>query len=101
MTYKVYWTSHATLTYAEEIEFIFEKWNLKEVEKFILLIDDFIRKISTFPFIGRKFIKRDIYSFVVSKQTTVFYKLRPDEQRIDLLFFHNNKRNPDYLMKVL
>lgn len=101
MGFRVYWTPVAELSYFAEIDFIFLKWNSKEVSVFIILIDDFIAKLAQNPHMGRFVKEKDIYSFVVSAQTTLYYKIYSDLQRIDLLLFHNNKRNPKDLLKYI
>jgi len=50
--------------------------------------------------IGKVYKAPDIYSQVISKQTTVFYRLR-ETQTIELVFFWNNQQNPDTLKKLL
>ena len=101
MDFTVRWTSLAELTYTEEIDFILSKWSNKQVVDFIELIDDFLEKLLENPYMGKLSNKRDMHFFVVSKQTTVIYKIYPDFYRIDLLMFHNNKRNHTDILKYL
>jgi len=60
MHFKVHWTSLAKLTYAEEIEFIFLKWNYKQVDDFLKLTDDFLGKLVLNPYIGKP-SKKEIF----------------------------------------
>ncbi len=71
MEYKIKWLSNASLTYLDEIDFIFEKWNYKEVQKFILLVDENLKRLSKNPKIGIPI--KNIFRLVLSKQTTLFY----------------------------
>ena len=36
--YSIHWSKLAEITFSEEMDFIFEKWNQKEVDKFGLLV---------------------------------------------------------------
>lgn len=50
---KIVWTKTAELTFHAEMEFILKKWNLKQVEKFINLVDDIIDQLKKFPLLGK------------------------------------------------
>jgi plasmid stabilization system protein ParE len=98
---EINFTTSANISFEDEIEFILRKWNLDEVEKFMNLVDDFINNLSKNPYLGKKSNKRAIRVFVISKQTTVIYKVFDDINRIDVLYFWNNKRNPKDLKKYI
>lgn len=98
---KINFTSTADASFEDEVDFIFRKWNITEVEKFIDLVDDFTEKLSENPYLGKKSEKKDIRLFVLSKQTTVIYKVYEDLEQIDLIFFWNNKMNPKEFKKYL
>lgn len=98
---KINFTSSANASLEDEVDFIFTKWNSIEVEKFINLVDDFTKRLSENPYLGKKSDKRDIRVFVISKQTTVIYKVKEKLDEIDLIFFWNNKRNLKELKKYL
>lgn len=99
MEYSIKWLGDASISYYNEIDFIFLKWNDKEVEKFILLVDENLKRLSINPNIGIPV--NTIFRIVISKQTTLFYKVIENEKRIDLLFFFNNLKNPAELNKLL
>jgi plasmid stabilization system protein ParE len=99
MEYKIKWLSNASLTYFDEIDFIFEKWNYKEVQKFILLVEENLIRLSVNPKIGIPI--KYMFRLVLSKQTTLFYTIHEKEKRIDLIIFWNNSKNPDDLVKLL
>ena len=101
MIYKVEWKPIATDTYFEEIDFILRKWNEVEVQKFEDLVYDFLATLSKIPEIGIYKSKYNCYSLVISKQTTLYYKIIEDKSQIDLVLFWNNKKNPDDLIKLL
>ena len=99
MGYKIKWLSDSSISYQNEIDFIYLKWNYKEVEKFILLVNENLFRLSINPFIGIPI--KTIFRIVISKQTTLYYKVVIAENRIDLLFFWNNSKNPIDLAKLL
>ncbi len=99
MEYKIKWLSNASLTYLDEIDFIFEKWNYKEVQKFILLVDENLKRLSVNPKIGIPI--KNMFRLVLSNQTTLFYTIQEKEKRIDLIIFWNNSKNPNDLVRLL
>lgn len=100
MIYKIEWTFRAEISFFEEAQFILQKWNINEVNKFESLVEDELKRLSINPAIGN-FKGDDIYSLSVSEQTTLFYKINKDLSLIELLLFWNNLRNPDDLIKLL
>lgn len=101
MAYYIHWLTLAELTFIEEIDFILRKWNTNEVEKFTTLVYDFIDTLSQKPTMGKFSSKYKIYALVISKQTTLYYKVLEDKKQIDLILFWNNKQNPNLLHKLL
>ena len=99
--YSIHWSKIAEITFSEEMDFIFEKWNQKEVDKFGLLVQNCLQSISENPKIGKNESENQVYSFVISKQTTIYFKISEIELRIDLILFWNNKKNPILLDKYL
>jgi hypothetical protein len=87
--------------FAEEGYFILRKWNVDEVEKFSILVYDYIDCLNKNPTIGVFISKYSVYSIVISKQTTLYYRILEDKNQIDLILFWNNKRNPKELLKLL
>ena len=99
--YSIHWSKLAEITFSEEMDFIFEKWNQKEVDKFGLLVQNCLQSISENPKIGKNESENQVYSFVISKQTTIYFNISEIELRIDLILFWNNKKNPILLDKYL
>lgn len=97
--YSIHWSTLAELTFADEVDFILKKWNQKEVNDFGFLVEDYLKHLSLNPYAGINFSNPTIYSFVISKQTTLYYKISEDELKIDLILFWNNKKNPKLLDK--
>lgn len=101
MSYTIIWEPNADVSYFEDIDFIFLKWNLKEVQKFQELVFNSIERLALNPTIEIFLKAQNIYSLVVSKQTTLYYKIDSDNLVVYLVLFWNNKKNPQDLMKLL
>lgn len=91
MGYKIFWVPLAVETYMEEIDFIYLKWNQKEVDDFVLLVDENLKRLSINPFIGH--IHKNVYKIVISKQTSLFYKIIEKDKKVELVYFWNNKKD--------
>ena len=101
MPITIWWTPYARLSYFEEIDFINQKWTINEVQDFILLVQDCIERLSMGIEQGKVYPNNHIYSIVISKQTTVFFRKYPKENSITLLLFWNNQKDPKTLKKML
>jgi plasmid stabilization system protein ParE len=101
MIYSIEWKPIATNTYFDEIDFILSKWNEVEVQKFEDLVYRFLTSLSKTPKIGIYKTKYNCYSLVISKQTTLYYKIIENKAQIDLILFWNNKQNPTVLKAML
>ena len=100
MIYKIEWTPTAQSSFVYEVDFIFRKWNYKEVSKFEDLVENEIRRVSLNPQIGIQ-ISNGISSLVLSKQTTLYYRIKDNDYLVELLLFWNNLKNPTNLAKFL
>jgi plasmid stabilization system protein ParE len=101
MNFKIEWQPSAENTYFEEIDFIFLKWNFNEVEKFINIVNENLEQLSINPEIG--VFKQDVqlFSIVISYQTTLLYDYNLISKKIELIVFWNNSKNPNDLAKLL
>lgn len=91
MEYKVVWVPLAVETYMEEIDFIYLKWSQKEVDDFVMLVDENLKRLSINPLIGQ--IHKNVYKIVISKQTSLFYKIIEKDKKVELVYFWNNKKD--------
>jgi len=100
MSYQIDWTFSALNSYYEEIEFIYLKWNQKEVLNFEKLVEKELERLSENPTLGKINFKKN-YSIIISKQTTLIYRINDKVKSIELLLFRNNLKNPEDLNKLL
>lgn len=77
------------------------KWSTLAETTLVDEIDDYLEKLTKKPEIGIFNSKFNCFSIVISKQTTLFYKILKSEKKVALILFWNNKQNPDYLKKML
>lgn len=98
---KIIWSAEAKITYFRELEFIHKKWNIKEVKKFISLVDDFIKDLKTGIIQGKTLHNKNLRSFVISKQTTIFFDYHKNKKIVEILLFWNNSQNPKELKKII
>lgn len=98
---EIFWSPDALRTYQDEIDFIFNKWNSEEVDKFISLVDETISVLKTDTAQGIYSRNRDTYRWVISKQTTLYYKRNTLNSSIELVLFWNNQKDPKTLKAIL
>lgn len=91
MEYKIVWVPLAIETYMEEIDFIYLKWNLKEVDDFVMLVDKNLIRLSINPLVGQ--VHKNVYKIVISKQTSLFYRIIEKDNKVELVYFWNNKKD--------
>jgi plasmid stabilization system protein ParE len=101
MIFKIKWKPLAANSYLDEMDFILSKWNELEVQKFDDLVYDYLNTLSKSPEIGRFDSENNCYSLVISKQTTLYYKIIDEKSQIDLVLFWNNSQNLNLLSKLL
>lgn len=99
--FEVKWSTLAEITLDNEIDFILRKWNLVEADKFVSLVYDHLESLTKNPEIGIYNPKYDSFSIVISKQTTLYYRILESEKKVALILFWNNKQNPIHLNKLL
>lgn len=85
--YDILWTDLADLSYDQELNFINIKFDINEVIKFMDLVQAFIDKLQSGIIEGKDSKGTDIRSFVISKQTTLFFDVHEDRKVIELLLF--------------
>ncbi len=101
MSFEVIWTFDSVTSFHEEMDFIFKKWNQKEVIKFESLVEENLERLAKNPTIGKFEAVFEVYYLVISKQTTLYYNFNAINKTIELYLFWNNKKNPDELLKFL
>lgn len=81
-------------------EFLELEWSLKVKQEFIKKLDKSLKQIQQYPdgFSETKIVK-GLHMFVVTKQTSLFY--RYDTKTITIISVFDNRSNPKKLKKVI
>lgn len=99
MIYNVEWTLSAQHSFTDEIDFIYLKWNYKQVLDFESLVESELVRLAKNPYIGMSTFT-ELYSLNISKQTTLYYRIKRESQSLQLILFWNNLKNPKDLRKL-
>ena len=97
MALKIKWTKRAQKSFDKIVEYLEDEWSINSAIKFVRLTNRFLETLENQPRLGKAEIaKKDLRSFVLSRHTTVFYRIKDDEHLIILKFFdtrqHPNKK---------
>ncbi|RXF72589.1 type II toxin-antitoxin system RelE/ParE family toxin [Arcticibacter tournemirensis] len=96
MSYSITWSPTARITYYQVLEYLDERWTIKEIEAFISRTEEVINYICDNPLLYPYSKESDIHKCVVVKQVRLFYRVRTDN--IELLVFWDNRQDPVKLL---
>lgn len=95
-TYKLIWSDEAINNLKGIIEYLENRWTKKEIKKFAQLLDRQLSLIKDNPLLYPESDKSNgLRKSVLSRQTTIYYKVVKYEIRIMTLF--DNRQNPERL----
>lgn len=95
---KIIWTYTAKKTFTKIIEYLFENWTVKEVQKFADETRTTLRQIEENPYMFKASKKKNnIRIGFVNKLVSLFYRVRPRKDEIELLRFWDNRQDPKKL----
>jgi plasmid stabilization system protein ParE len=88
---KIIWNKEAKSDYFEIIDYLFENWSVKEVQKFIDEVRnvEYLLKKGNVDFQETNY--RGIKRVVLRKQITLFYKIKSISEVEFLKFWNNHK----------
>src|ERR1700761_727458 len=95
-SYNISWSPRAEITYVRILEYLDEKWTIKEIEAFIVRTEEVLKHITTNPLMYPYSSLSDTHRCVVVKQVSLFYRLKSAE--IEILVFWDNRQNPSKLI---
>jgi plasmid stabilization system protein ParE len=76
-------------------EYLIEKWDLNTRDKFIRKLTDKINQISSQPDSCPKSNKFEgLYKCVVTKQTTLYYRILKQSNEIEIITIFDTRQNP-------
>ena len=89
----VSWTPRARRTYFEDIELLEKAWTERETQNFIYEVDHLLQQIKQYPEMfeeSRK--KKNIRKGLVTKQISLYYRVRPRKRELQLIVFWDNRQ---------
>ena len=99
---KVYLSKLAESKLLKLTEHLLEEWNVKVRDKFINRLTDKLNQISSYPkSCPQSDNFKGLFKCVVSKQTTLYYRIQIEKQEIEIITFFDSKQNPDELNKEI
>ncbi|MBN1599280.1 MAG: type II toxin-antitoxin system RelE/ParE family toxin [Bacteroidales bacterium] len=95
-TYKLIWSDEAINNLKGIIDYLENRWTKQEIKKFSLLLDKQLKLIENNPFLyAESDYSNGLRKSVLSKQTSIYYRIVNNEIRIITLFY--NRQNPSRL----
>lgn len=76
------------------------KLNLTEVKKFTKLVEKSLKQIQKTTNEGT-IVNSRLRKTVISKQTTLYFRIVDNASTTEILLFWNNQKDPDSLKKIL
>jgi len=102
MAYEIKWTFPAAESHELIVSYLEKEWSEREVKKFINTVNEKLQLIAIFPELFLKTNKRkNIHRALIGKQTVLYYRVRKQEKRIELMLFWDSRRNPQSLKSNL
>ena len=96
---KILWTKAAQGSFDNIVDYLKNEWSINSAIKFVNKTVVFLDVLQKHPEIGRKEnVKNDLRSFVLTRQTTIFYRIKNDST-IVLLKFFDTRQNPENRFK--
>lgn len=96
VSYSITWSPTAKLTYYQILEYLEERWTIKELEAFISRTEEVINRISNNPLLYPCSEEAGIHKCVVVKQVSLFYRI--EAASAELLVFWDNRQDPAKLL---
>lgn len=94
----VIWTPKARRSYFEIIDHLEKTWTEREIRKFISDVDHLLVLIKQNPEIGEESGKRkDVRKCLITKQSSLYYRIKPHRKELQLLLFWDNRQDPEKL----
>jgi len=92
MDYKILWSEEALSNLEEILDYLNERWTQKEIDKFKNKLNKQLEIISRFPTIFPvSNYNPNLRKAVLSKQTTIFYKIQ--DNIIYLAYLFDNRKD--------
>lgn len=94
MAYKIVWSPTAIRSFENVIEYLDNKWTLKEIKNFIKLSEKAIHLISQNPYLFRRSEKQNIHEVLITKHNLLLYQVVSKPKKVALLVFFDTRQHP-------
>ncbi len=96
MIYAIIWSDRAEKNYDDILEYLVESWGRKVLIRFIKQVNSTFDLIEHSPRAYPKYEDHEnIRKAVINPHISLFYRIK--DEKIELICFWNNRRNPDDL----
>ena len=97
---KVFLSEQAEIKLLKLSEYLLENWNIRTRDKFISKLTERIEQISIQPeSCPKSFEFENLYKCVVTKQTTLYYRINFDKEEVEIITIFDSRQNPESLNK--
>jgi plasmid stabilization system protein ParE len=87
------WNKRAKTTFDKTVDYLENDWGIESAIKFVQKVNRVLMLMQSYPEIGKKEKpKTDLFSIVITKQITLFYRLKSDT--IILVNFFDTRKSP-------
>lgn len=91
--YKILWTDNALQELEATLNYLQEKWTVKELKNLAVALEKTLQLIAQNPYIFQASVeKKEIRRAVVLNLNTLYYRI--SENRIEILSFFSNRQSP-------
>ncbi|OFX57455.1 MAG: hypothetical protein A2066_21100 [Bacteroidetes bacterium GWB2_41_8] len=95
---KIIWSPKAQKDYAGIIDFVLQRWTLKEVQQFVDQVENAISILQIGNIEFRKTKYRKLHVAVISEQISVYYRIHSSKM-VEIVRFWDNRQRPSKLLK--
>jgi len=97
MALKIVWTPQAQADRGLDkvIDYLEEKWTVKEILKLEQNLQDLLNRISKYPkicFVIGKY--KNVHKGLVDKNNYIIYRIQPEKELIEIINFRGTKQEP-------
>lgn len=97
MALTIRWTPEAEENFSSIIDYLEREWTEKEIRKFAQKTQKIISQIAIHPQMFKASGRDEIRKAVITRQTSLFYRVDENANVISLLAFWDNRKNPKSL----
>ncbi|MBE0638529.1 MAG: type II toxin-antitoxin system RelE/ParE family toxin [Bacteroidales bacterium] len=93
MALALQWNTSAIASFYKTVVYLENEWGINAAIRFVRKVNHILFLLQSYPEIGRpENPKTDLFSVVITHQTTLFYRMKSD--KIILLMFFDTRRSP-------